>query len=95
MNQEMATERFEETQNRFRTEALPTLELQLSLSDQVFDWITGEQLLKITDVCMWEFLKKTKDDGYWQPDLYAQEVFDNFVDKVGFYFDKKERLKSC
>jgi hypothetical protein len=55
------------------------------------DFITAEELANITEEDISEFLSRDPINGFWVPELWASEVFENFLSNQVFYYDKLVR----
>ena len=61
-------------------------------SERIY-FIDGSKLLQITNEDAMEFLGRDPENGFWNPEIYAQEVFDNFINDQTFYCDKMIRIQ--
>lgn len=77
---------FEETIERFRKEAEPFLSRYLTDSEIVF--LSVKELMDITEESIGQFLSRDPAHGYWHPDKWAKEVFQNFLSNQTYYFNK-------
>jgi len=80
MNQK---ERVEE----FKVQAGRSLQMRLDESKIDFS-ITAGELLEITEEDALEFLSRDPKNGNFNPLLYSQEVYENFINNLTYYFDK-------
>ena len=76
----------------FRESAMPFLSGMLD-DDKIY-FIDASNLLEITNEDVMEFLARDPVNGYWEPETYAVEVFDNFVNDQRYYCDKLIRGKN-
>lgn len=55
--------------------------------------ITTIELMAITEENPEDFLARDERKGYFYPQKYAKEVFENFLGNETYYFEKLIRLK--
>lgn len=75
-----------ETLTRFKSEAKPLIEK--FLSESFITWIAAEELIEISEEDIGEFLSRNPTEGYWHPEVWAQEVEKNFMCNLTFYYEK-------
>jgi hypothetical protein len=78
-----------ETIERFEKEAEPFLSRYLTDSD--IDFLNVKELIEITNEDIGEFLSRDPEHGYYHPDKWAKEVFQNFLGNQVYYWDKLVR----
>lgn len=81
-----------ETVERFENEAEPFLSRYLT--DSKIAFLNVKELIEITEEDIGEFLSRDPDHGYWHPDKWAKEVFQNFVGNETYYYEKLIRGKN-
>ncbi len=91
MGEFLMTEEWLETLNRFKSEAKPLIDK--FLSESFITWITGTELMEITEEDIGDFLSRDPVNGYWHPETWAQEVEKNFMCSLQYYFDLRLREK--
>lgn len=78
--------------DRFIFAVLPFLEKLIK--DCQITIITATELLLITEEDALDFLARDPENGYFQPEEYANEVIENFNNNEIYYFDKLLRQKT-
>jgi len=66
--------------------------LQMRLDESALDFsISATELIKITEEDALEFLARDPRNGNFNPLIYSQEVYINFINNLTYYFDKLMR----
>jgi len=86
LNEMKLSEIWDETVCRFIDEALPFITASLMTDD--IKIISAKELAIITEESPGEFLSRDPKNGYWHPEIWAEEVYANFIENQTFYFDK-------
>lgn len=76
----------------FRQEAEPFLSNYLT--DSKIKFLNVKELMDITEEDIGEFLSRDPENGYYHPDKWAKEVFQNFLANETYYYEKLIRGKN-
>ena len=83
----------QERVEEFKVEAGRSLQVRLDESEIDFE-ISASELLEITEEDALEFLARDPRYGNMHPLTYSQEVYENFMNNLTYYFDKSIRPRA-